>query len=1020
MKTPTILATVLNVAATCRHLRRGMSHNKWILSAAAAIAFAFAVPAAAAAPAHAQVCTLGTCAGFVTVHDSDGNGPAPAKTRHHENLVANLTYYLDTDGDLPAAQATVLGDYELRVKIEGLSADKPKVTIAKLKADEALPLKIEVVKANSNGTFKGLGYDARTSWTGKVSSAPRLFVADIDTSNRDGDATTDQSRVTATIEGAPADLMLVNESFRGQPAGTRTDRHLRKAMLISDTSGATVPRQITLDLLEGDKRMNLKVTRDVKTKVEYELIAPDRPRISGRVFPLPNNLDLTISDDVPVNDDADPEVDYFIDKQLDYKADEGAFVSFRSTRSDGYTNAQIENLPREAHLSYRADEDASGNPFHKITYDAVGRPRFIQVGQEKTETVDGVARTVTINGRVSGGAPNNFPTKIRDLTFTAKPEGPAIHYEADSTTDWVEFERTVEAGKAIERKRAKVWRPPARVDLALTAAPGEHHASYLADTGAERAEAEIFRGHKVGGVVAIDSRLQAVLAGTRQQPLPKAIGVDLVRSGDDTSFDYTADGPIAQAELHGDGLSGLPRGIEDVDVVLTGVPTRVEIDSLKRAATTVRRWLDCGSSTVNCPPEPQSEEERREWEENGWDECDWQDMDAHPCPRDERDTTTTTATSTFELEFSAPNEPLGSADIQLNSGSPVELPVIGRDGLRQDGLVLRDLPDSFAMHGRISQLVSGKLKMRDLKVTEENPIRPRTSESVLGVELTTRPEEPRALAVDVRTAGSHTDAFLARLPSYINATQKNRNARVGFTDLTYEASDPVDGYTAPGGFLRPGLSLAQTGSDGSSQQLTLKPVPRQVRICKSDSTAYCADHAFDENINRLAGGDHDRSTCAPMPCPPHTWHMPIAPDVANTGSIMLTAATATDLSYQQDRTSVNLKGLTRFVLQAHSEEWTDALECSLPNAPCQIAYLGIDTGGAPLEGQISKESDGSETFFDFPAGWSSDKRVWALHRDASTHAWLAVTGPDPVCPQGTVMMSGDNDLRDRFCKGEAN
>lgn len=214
MKTPTILATVLNVAATCRHLRRGMSHNKWILSAAAAIAVAFALPAAAAAPAHAQVCSLGTCAGFVTVHDSDGNGPAPAKTRHHENLVANLTYYLDTDGDLPAAQATVLGDYELRVKIEGLSADKPKVTIAKLKADEALPLKIEVVKANSNGTFKGLGYDARTSWTGKVSSAPRLFVADIDTSNRDGDATTDQSRVTATIEGAPADLMLVNESFR--------------------------------------------------------------------------------------------------------------------------------------------------------------------------------------------------------------------------------------------------------------------------------------------------------------------------------------------------------------------------------------------------------------------------------------------------------------------------------------------------------------------------------------------------------------------------------------------------------------------------------------------------------------------------------------------------------------------------------------------------------------------------------------------------------------------------------------
>src|SRR5437016_180003 len=110
--------------------RRPKSFSRiWSCLAATAVMAAFTV--AGSQPATASLsCPL--CTNFVTTYDPDGNaGPAAPITRMHRNLLVNLPYALDVNGNLPPLPLGILplSGYELSVKVQALDASKPTITI---------------------------------------------------------------------------------------------------------------------------------------------------------------------------------------------------------------------------------------------------------------------------------------------------------------------------------------------------------------------------------------------------------------------------------------------------------------------------------------------------------------------------------------------------------------------------------------------------------------------------------------------------------------------------------------------------------------------------------------------------------------------------------------------------------------------------------------------------------------------------------------------------------------------------
>lgn len=422
-----------------KSMRRAAGLLCWArLFAVVAVIQSFVVPAAVPAlgatdvpPVDGPACSI--CTSFVTTFDRDGNGTLPSFTRMHRDLVTNVAYVLDVDGSLPPApfvpavdvyaQVTVndepllptVGGYEIKATVQTLSGERPTVRLSKLlTAPEQLPLRIEIVTGDVDdpGVTKAtFGYDTLST------TAPRSFVARLDLSDRDHNAATQQVKVGIEISVPGSRLTVVNESFTGNPADTRTNRHVRRAELIGDASrGTQVPSAVSLELTSSATRQHIFLTRKERTTLEFELSQPGGdPRSTGRIDELPPTIDLTISDE-DVNGDGTA------DKKIDYAG--GAIIGraeFATKNALTTTKATVENLPMRAQLTYANPPGRT-----EIAYHADSRAARAQI-----DVADGE--------KTFSAALDNLPANINQLTHTSTPDGGNLVYLADASADRAEI-----------------------------------------------------------------------------------------------------------------------------------------------------------------------------------------------------------------------------------------------------------------------------------------------------------------------------------------------------------------------------------------------------------------------------------------------------------------------------------------------------------------------------------------------------------------------------------------------------
>ncbi|MEX2194219.1 MAG: hypothetical protein WD844_02960 [Thermoleophilaceae bacterium] len=955
------------------------------ITVALAIAAGVGWLAGAPAPADAHLC--GVCASFVTTHDPDGAGPAGARTRMHEEIVPNVPYALDVDGNLPPLPLgllPVLPGYEMRVNVQGLDAVRPTITIQRLLGTlPVLPLRIEVVTGDGSRSTS-LGYDTLTS------SAPQSFVARIDRSDRDGIGETSQVLLRLAIAGAASRLTLVNEEFGGNPAGTRTDRQIRRLEFQGDGVTTRVPSNLGLDLTTTATRQRAVVTRDARTKLSFEVAEPgDGPRTTGVIDELPSRVDLTLAD-VDVNGDGEA------DKTIDYVATAvTGDASLATTTSEQTTDVTVEDLPSEAHLTYVSapgDEDvALGAPDQtKIVYHANGRAEKAVV-----RTDDGERRLLA--------DVDNLPANIDELSTTTVPDGGRIVLDADGGADRAEVD-VVEGGKHTE---AIVTDVPADITLDHSSSDAAGRVHYVADDLAGRAD-----------ILLVDDEGQRTTIGV--DDIPSDVLVTYEKDEDALDFDYAANGEVPRAEIHGTNFRGLPDRAKEIHLVLERVPTGVGFSVVNTEDTTVDvNEVDPPELCQHIPPE--------EADENP--QCPGHEDYEPPTE------TITRTTKESDLSITTPGGRLGSGELQLTSGPDDRLAATSENGLPLDGVMLQDLSDRFVAFARVSEF--DQLAVRGSTVTSKRrgPGFPRdSSHGSMHASLDTLAED-HALALDIDKQGSgdtvaSTDAVLASLPAHIELDTSG-NSTFGESKTDWSASRAVDGWLTSeiDGERRPGFSLTERVRTGTepvtiNEQTTLDPMPAEFSACQVARLNTCSEGHFDENLARLRDGDGPYRTrgCAPTPCTSDP-SFPIEVDHAGGGSFLLKADTPTHLVHRTgdwfDRsdpyTIVEFRNLTRYGLQGNTENYP----CSFGSLTqdCKQGYVAMDTGGQPITGRLEQKGESSFTRLLLPEGFLADRLVWAFNKTGAVSGQLATIGT-LNCPPGTEVQLGGETLNERFCDGD--
>lgn len=947
-----------------------------------ALAIGSGLFAGAAATAEAHVCS--TCARFVTTHDPDGPGPAAAKTRLHEEIAPNVPYALDVDGSLPPAPLGLLPlipGYEMRVNVQGLDASKPRITIEKLVgAAPVLPLRIEVL-AGDGTRHKTLGYDTLAS------GAPQSFAADVDLSNRDGIAETSQVGLGLAISGAARRLTLVNEEFGGDPAGTRTDRQVRRLEFEGDGAVTRVPSNVTLDLTATSNRQRVVMTRDARTKLNVDVAEPgDGPRTTGSLDEMPSRVDLTLSD-LDVNGDGET------DKHIDYVTT--AVVrnaSLVTTTSEQTTDVTLRDLPSEAHLTYvsapGAEDIAAGAPDQtKIVYRANGRATKAVV-----RTDDGERELVA--------DVDNLPAHIVELSTTTVANGGKIVLDSDGRADRAE----VDVVEGPEHTEAIVRDVPEDVTLDYASSGTGGRAHYVANGGAERAD-----------IILLDEEGQRRTIGI--DGIPSDVLITYEKPGEGRlEFDYTANDEVSRAEIHGTDLQGLPDRAKDLHLVLERVPTGLGFRVAETTETTVEvNEVDPPESCQHVPP----------------DEAD----DNPHCPGHEDyvppTETITRTTKTSDLSITTPGGRLGSGEIQMTSGPDDRLPATAENGRPLDGVTLQDLDDRFVAFARVSEFDQLTLHQERFASRRRGPgfARDHSAKS-LSATLDTA-TDGHALAFDIDKQGESstesTDALLASLPSHVELEQ-SENTTFGESRTTWSASGDVPGFSGADGQPRPGFSLVErTTPDGEASvvtsETTLEPMPAQFSSCQLARLNNCSEGRFDDNLVRLRDGvtPYRSYACAVDGCDDP--NIAITPANAGEGSFLLKASTPTHLVYrtgdfvakQNPYTTLEFLNLTRYGLQADQTGYL----CDFGSLAqdCKKGYVAMDTGGQALTGEIAVQGDGSFTRLKFPEGFLADRLVWAFDKQGAVSGELATIGT-LECPDGTEVQLGGETVNERFCNGD--
>lgn len=1055
------------------------------LAATVAIALSLAAGAGGAtSEGEPRACPL--CVSFVTTFDPDGSGAATAKTREHRDLVANVTYALDIDGDLPPVALgalTLLPGYEVSTNVQALDASKPKITVRKLLgAPSSMPLRIEIVQSDG-ATWTSFGYDTLAS------SAPQSFVASIDRSQPD------RTYLDATITGAARELTLVNEDFAGEPAGTRTDRHVRRARFYGDNSGKRrVPGRVTLDFTDAAAK-RLIVTRDVPTFLDFEVTGPDNdPRVRGTVTEMPASIDLTLAEP-DLNGDGHP------DNAFDYLGSEVVGRLALKAETGGRTiDATINKLPREAHLTYanrpegplpgdlpgrteityhsdgRADRlnlttseatdegprtfaaDVRNLPQHINELSAVTRtcgPLCLPHNQSDAVTVvyDSDARANQLNleirepnesgSRTLTAEALNLPAKIEELSATTRPDGTKLVYDSDGRVDELTVEDTARTGNALKRTEVHVLGLPADVTIEHTAAEGENHVHYLADSGVDHADAEIVDDPDTTVSDARDRRIAVeldagVVTNSISPRLPSEVRVDALTPEGGFNFHWRASGAIASAKVDAVNLSGLPGRASDLHLDLKAVPPGLDVNVANRDETEVvenelpppefcEKEDPPGPDEEPPPPDP---------------ECpDHPDYE----PPIER---ITTRTEDLNLSLltpdglnGVPGGRLGSGEIQLTSGPDDRLPATAPNGNPLDGVLLHDLEDRFVLFARLSafdQLELARFK-EDMQRRGPGFQRFQLDESLHAV-LDTDAED-HALGLDIQKAGTFdtlekTSGLLASLPAHLELDQSKHESGIvngrsdALEEITWSATRPVDGW-GEGESRKPGFELVNTiqvgdGAERVLSRASLDPMPRTLRVCQLSFGAGCAKEPatgvgiFDHNINRVFTGDADLWDCFPPHlCQGQALPIPIRPNMANKGSVLIEADPATTLIFRNAGTRVGPLELTRFALQAHQ----DLHDCGdIDPGECKFGFVAMDTGGSALKGELTQGfGSDAETRFVFPTiipddemPWSAEQYVYGFQQTSSLSGHASSAGV-VNCPTGTELKAAGDTITNRFC-----
>lgn len=932
----------------------------------------------AAAPADAHVC--GVCLEFVTTHDADRSGPGPSHTRMHSEIAPNVPYALDVDGALPPAPLgllPVLPGYEVRVNVEGLDAVKPRISIQKLAGTvPSMPLRIEIVVAGAAGRFTTLGYDSLTS------SAPQSFVADVDRSDRDGIAATSQVRLGLAIAAPASRLTLVNEEFTGNPAGTRTDRQIRRVEFEGDGVATRVPSAASLDLTTTSTRQHAVITRDAATKLNFEVAEPgDGPRTTGTIDRLPSRVELTLAD-VDVNGDGES------DKQVDYVTSAVVGRAHLATQtSEQTTEMDVEDLPAEAHLTYVSapgpEDILMGAPDQtKVVYRSSGRAKALEI-----TTDDGKRRVVA--------DVDNLPANIDELSATTFEDGGKVVFDSDGRTDRVEVDVT----EGAAHTEAIVEDVPEDVAIDYEADDTGGRAHYVASGVAERAD-----------VLLLDERGQRRTIGV--DGIPAEVLVTYEKHGDaGLAFDYAADGEVPRVQIDGTGIEGLPEPADEFHLLLERVPTGVQLRMDETADTMVE--VNEVDPPDLCQRIPHPEENRL--------------CPDHPDYVPPTETITRTTKDT-DFAISTPGGRLGLGEIQITNGPDDRLPATAENGRPLDGVMLTDVEDRFVAFARVSEFDAVAINRHSFTSARRGPGFPRDhAETSMHAELDTA-ADGHALALDLdKLEGGEvksTDAQLALLPSHVEL-DTSTNSTFGEDRTSWSASSPVDGFTTTGGDRRPGFSLVERSASGGNPavvtgETSLDPMPAQFSVCKIARLNTCSEGRFDEHLTRLRDGitPYRTYTCLAACGDPN---FPIEVDHAGAGSFLIKAATPTHLIHRSGDftakngpyTTVDLQNLTVFGLQGDKE----VVDCVADQFKCKRGNVGMDTGGQEITGGIEQKGEDSFTRLGFPEGFHADRLVWAFNQTSPASGELATIGT-LHCPPGTEVQLGGETINERFCDGD--
>lgn len=948
---------------------------------------------AGASDAQAQSCPL--CVDFVTTYDADRGGPLPAKTRLQPQLVANVPYVVDVDGGLPPLPLGVLPivpGYELRVTVAATDAAKPTVTVQRLiTVTPDLPVRIEVVRKDADGVWKSFGYD------GLASSAPQSFRAAIDLSKAD------HTHVDMTIGGAAGELTLVNEQFKGDPVGTRTARHIRRARFSGDGRRTKVPGVLSLDL-DTAGATHAIVTRDVATIVDVLLDEPGRVT-TGTLNEMPARIDLTVgSPDLNADQQPDTKVDWSAAARV-------ATAVLRTTAGKQTTTATVGQLPSDAHLTLASPKaDAVAPKQTTITYRANSRADHLNLVADEGGT-HVLEADVALLPRVI--------TKLAAIDLAGG--GKQIVYDSDAQATSLDVDDTTRANGTLKQTKAHVDSLPSDVTLTRTAGAGEDHLHYDAEGNARKAHIETFE--QPG-----DRRLTVDLDSTGGPLLPDDVRVDSVKGPGELHYDYTASGPIASAVVNGTNLNGLPDRVHNLNIALGGLPTAVGLDTVTHAhSDPPKREVYCGGKGPRCEPD--------NWPED----CDFTKPDVpHVCDIIPTKVTERSTTDS-DIEVSAPQGRIGTAAVQLTDHAAVDperLPATAH-GKPQDGVLIRDLEtaERYLVDVRMTGLGSALVHQHGyrMRVYEHNSGRPLGGDSGTEMKLRLDAVAPgHVLGFDQRklpagkTTTAITTAFLAGVPGLVELRSAANSSSPKFTTVDWSAPATIPAFCESTGGQQCAIDenpvsafqyreLTQEGSGPLTpvKRLELDQLPGTLRICQAESGPSCSEGIFDTNIRRLAiGGLSDTHDCFPADCDDDP--MDISPSEANAGSVMLRGSAPMRFTYETDKATINLHDMQRFALQGNVHTYG-----CYEFFDCKIVYVGMDSFGQDIHGEIV--SGGAH--FRFPRGWHADRHVWSAWKTGPASGQVASVGRIE-CPMGSTLLdktlidAGPQDITEQFCFGD--